>query len=200
MKTKIQKSIRDIIRLGFSLLFSIIYIPHFLCYFSNIRNCRNYLKQDMDCKKKQLNINLSGLLLLLYFLHNDSYFRSLFYYRIGPIASLLIEWYRPGNNTFTISKTTKIGSGISFAHPYSTILNAESIGDNFYFLHCTTLGKKGTERPVIGNNVTLGAHVVIIGGVKIGNNVVIGAGSVVVKDIPDNCVAVGNPARVIKNL
>lgn len=40
----------------------------------------------------------------------------------------------------------------------------------------------------------------IIGGVTIGNNVVIGAGSVVVKDIPDNCVAVGNPCRVIKTL
>lgn len=38
----------------------------------------------------------------------------------------------------------------------------------------------------------------IVGGVKIGNNVTIGAGSVVVKDIPDNSVAVGNPARVLK--
>lgn len=39
---------------------------------------------------------------------------------------------------------------------------------------------------------------VIVGGVKIGNNVTIGAGSVVVKDIPDNSVAVGNPAKVKK--
>ena len=37
-------------------------------------------------------------------------------------------------------------------------------------------------------------------GVTIGNNVVIGGGSVVVKDIPDNVVAVGNPAKVIKTL
>lgn len=54
--------------------------------------------------------------------------------------------------------------------------------------------------PIIGDNVTLGVNVTIIGGVTIGNNVVIGAGSVVVKDIPDNCVAVGNPCRVIKTL
>ena len=38
----------------------------------------------------------------------------------------------------------------------------------------------------------------ILPGVKIGDNTVIGAGSVVTKDIPDNCIAVGNPARVIK--
>ena len=37
------------------------------------------------------------------------------------------------------------------------------------------------------------------GGVKIGNNVIIGAGSVVVKDVPDNCVVAGNPAKIIKN-
>lgn len=51
-----------------------------------------------------------------------------------------------------------------------------------------------------GINVTLGANVIIIGDVHIGNNVTIGAGSVVVKDIPDNSVAVGNPAIVIKTL
>lgn len=43
-----------------------------------------------------------------------------------------------------------------------------------------------------GNNVALGANVTIIGPVHVGNNVIIGAGSVVVKDILDNCIAVGN--------
>lgn len=37
-------------------------------------------------------------------------------------------------------------------------------------------------------------------GVKVGNGVVIGAGSVVTKDIPDNCIAAGNPARVIREI
>lgn len=50
----------------------------------------------------------------------------------------------------------------------------------------------------VGNNVYIGNNVVILPGVNIGNRVVIGAGAVVTKDIPDNSVAVGVPARVIK--
>ena len=50
----------------------------------------------------------------------------------------------------------------------------------------------------VGNNVWFGAGVIVCPGVTIGDNCVIGAGSVVVKDIPANCVAVGNPCRVIR--
>lgn len=52
----------------------------------------------------------------------------------------------------------------------------------------------------VGNNVWIGGNVCVVAGVTIGDNVVIGAGSTVVKDIPSNCVAVGNPCKVIKNL
>lgn len=50
----------------------------------------------------------------------------------------------------------------------------------------------------VGNNVWIGAGVHVMPGVTIGSNVVIGGGSVVVKDIPDDSVAVGNPCRVIR--
>ena len=53
---------------------------------------------------------------------------------------------------------------------------------------------------MIGDNVSLGASVTIVGHVRIGNNVTIGAGSVVVKDIPDNCIAVGNPCKPVRFL
>ena len=52
----------------------------------------------------------------------------------------------------------------------------------------------------IGNDVWLGGNTVVCPGVTIGDGCVIGAGSVVVHDIPDNCVAVGNPARVVRHL
>ena len=52
----------------------------------------------------------------------------------------------------------------------------------------------------IGDNVWIGGGAIINPGVNIGDNVVIGSGSVVTKDIPSNCVAVGNPCKIIKNI
>jgi len=57
-----------------------------------------------------------------------------------------------------------------------------------------------TQAVTIGNNVWLGDSVIVGKGVTIGDNAVIGAGSIVVKDIPANAIAVGNPATVIKYL
>ena len=53
---------------------------------------------------------------------------------------------------------------------------------------------------LIGPNVWLGGSVVVCPGVTIGENSIIGAGAVVTRDIPANCIAVGNPARVVKDL
>ena len=57
-----------------------------------------------------------------------------------------------------------------------------------------------TKPITIGDNVYIGLQSLILPGVTIGNNVVIGARSVVTRDIPDNSVAVGQPARVIKTI
>lgn len=59
----------------------------------------------------------------------------------------------------------------------------------------TVIGSCGEV--TIGNNVFIGMNAMILKGVHIGNNVVIGANSLVNKDVPDNCVVAGNPARVI---
>jgi acetyltransferase-like isoleucine patch superfamily enzyme len=53
---------------------------------------------------------------------------------------------------------------------------------------------------VIGDNVWIGSHSIILPGVCIGHNSAIGAGSVVTRDIPANCLAVGNPARVLRQI
>ena len=56
-----------------------------------------------------------------------------------------------------------------------------------------------SKSPIIGNNVEIGSNACIIGDIKIGNNTKIGAGTIVIKDVPDNCIVVGNPARIIPN-
>ena len=52
----------------------------------------------------------------------------------------------------------------------------------------------------VGNNVWFGGNVTVLGGVTIGDNCVIGAGSVVIKDVDQNCVVAGNPAKIIKRI
>ena len=65
-------------------------------------------------------------------------------------------------------------------------------------IHDVVMGSAGEV--VIGNNVFVGMNTMILKGVHIGDNVVIGANSLVNKDIPSNCVAAGNPARVIMTI
>jgi len=113
---------------------------------------------------------------------------------------MLIGWYRKGERSFRIWPSKKIGGGLYAPHAFSTILGAGPIGRNFTVIQGTTIGKKNDKFPVIGDNVTFGANVIVIGGVTIGDNVTVGAGSVVTKDVPPNTVVAGVPAKVIKTI
>jgi acetyltransferase-like isoleucine patch superfamily enzyme len=87
-----------------------------------------------------------------------------------------------GEKTLIAAYTYIIGGG----HEYSLIDKA-------------VLDQGRTSRGVeLGNSVWLGAGVKVLDGVKIGHNTIIGAGAVVTKDIPENSIAVGNPAQVKK--
>jgi len=91
---------------------------------------------------------------------------------------------------------------------YVTIGNDCFIGPNvgiYTACHSTNPDERVTRdewaKPVtIGNDCWIGGHVTILPGVTIGNRCTIGAGSVVVSDIPDGSIAVGNPAKVIKKV
>lgn len=193
-----KRKIRSYLRLFSTMFLCWLYIPHIIAYY--LGGGKQSVISDIKKLNYQIGINLPTCLQLLYHLHTNRYYRVIFYHRIGPVKAALMEWYRPGDKYFSIANKTRIGEGMWIAHPYATILNASSIGKNFRCIHCTTLGATDKGEPVLGDNVSLGANVTIVGPVRIGNNVTIGAGSVVVKDIPDNCVAVGNPCRPIKQI
>lgn len=103
-----------------------------------------------------------------------------------------------------IPYSAKIGKGASFPHyGLGIVISPDAIvGENCHINQGVTIGGRSgiMQVPKIGDNVLIGANAIIIGPVIVGNNVQIGAGSVVVDSIPDNCVAVGVPAKVIKRL
>lgn len=93
------------------------------------------------------------------------------------------------------SNSTRIGKGCIIY--YNSILTHDCVLGDFVEVSpsVTILG-----RATIGSFTQIGCNATVLPNVKIGSNVVIGAGSVVTKDLPDNCVAVGVPAKVIKDL
>ncbi len=90
-----------------------------------------------------------------------------------------------GPNGIIISKFAKIGSNVKIYHQVTVA--TKSINGEFV-------------SATIGDNCTLGVKCTILGGVKIGNNVKVGANAVVTKDVPDNSVVAGVPAKIIKEL
>lgn len=126
----------------------------------------------------------------------DRYYRNLFYYRVGKWKYLISFLAKP-HPCLTIGTYTVIGKGCHFEHPFATIINAQSIGDNFEVRNNVTIGAKGKGCPVIKNNVIINSNSVVIGEIVVGNNVEVGAGTVLTKSVPDNCVVVGNPAYIL---
>ena len=107
------------------------------------------------------------------------------------------------------SKGVKIGNN---CHIYGSIDSGHeflvTIGDNVTLASgCRLLTHDGSTKKIIGysrvgridigNEVFIGGSSIVLPNIKIGNRVIIGAGSVVTKDIPDNCVVAGNPAKII---
>jgi serine acetyltransferase len=101
-----------------------------------------------------------------------------------------------------IPDRTIIGKHFNLFHGCGVVVNEKCIiGDNVTLRQCTTIGNSTSDSgcPIIGDNVDIGANVIIIGNIIVGENCTIGAGSVLTKNIPANSVVVGNPCRLIKS-
>ena len=129
-----KRILRDSLRLMGAVCFAWLYVPHLIVYL--FAGKKADIDSELERIRHQINVRLPLWLQLLYLLHNNSYYRRLFYYRIGPIWSLMVGWYRPGCDSFIIPYSTKIGHVFRFAQPYSTVVNAGRIGYNFSCINC----------------------------------------------------------------
>ena len=101
-----------------------------------------------------------------------------------------------------IPLSTEIGEGLLFCH-FSCIVFAESviIGKYCSIHQGVTIGRvfagEKAGVPTLGDHVIIFPGAKVVGKIHIGNNVIIGANATVLNDVPDNCVVVGSPARIV---
>lgn len=92
-----------------------------------------------------------------------------------------------------------VGYGLSIPHiEGGIVINCRCMGNNCSIGFGVLVGVKGKLLPTIGNNVRLYTGCKIIGGVTIGDNAEVAPNAVVVKDVPENCIVGGVPAKIIK--
>lgn len=100
--------------------------------------------------------------------------------------------------------TAKIGKGSRFAYAgMSCVIHSRAIiGDRVLIGQNSTIGRSldPEDFPSIGNDVYISAGARIIGNIHVGNNVIIGANAVVNKDVEDNCIVAGVPAKTIRKI
>lgn len=109
-------------------------------------------------------------------------------YIVDP-KDVTIDTSRP--ELIEIGEKVSLNKGLTIlSHDWASFLFVNAFGD-FIPAH---------DKVTLGSNIWIGRNVTILRGVTIGNNVLIGNGSIVTKDIPDNSVAVGSPAKVVMTL
>lgn len=101
-----------------------------------------------------------------------------------------------------IPHTCTVGSNLVLGYQgLAIVIHKDAvIGNNVHIDQCVTIGGNGTEFgvPVVGSNIYIGSGAKILGPISIGNGSIVGANSVVIKDVPENTVVAGVPAKVIK--
>lgn len=148
--------------------------------------------------------NPKGRLVMLLFrtahLLRQNVLVALLFFWYFILYRVMVEWFLG----IELPWKTRIGPGFRVDHGQALVINDGTVfGANCTVRNSTTIGNKklkdGTysRAPRFGDRVDIGANAVIIGSITIGDDAVIGAGAIVVKDVPANCVAIGNPARIV---
>lgn len=93
--------------------------------------------------------------------------------------------------------TKDIGGGLYLQHGFSTIISARKIGENCRIYQQVTIGYKGDASPVLEDNVSVTCGAKVLGDLTMHTNSLAAAGAVVVKDVPENAIVGGVPAKII---
>lgn len=170
------------------------------------RNAFRFIKSDFE---RYMTLHQNGgagfVKALMQTLFLERGFKFTFWWRLAGVKSILkpFVWfcyrYYSSKYGIQINTSTRIGGGLYIGHGMGVVINPTAIiGKNFTISQFCTIGSNKGKAAVIGDNVYIAPNVCIVENVHIGNNSSVGAGSVVIHDIPQNAVAAGCPAKILK--
>ena len=195
-------------------------IKKVLFYINYLRTAPEYLGYLLSAQRREIKMDLdrwrdvtsdrcapekSDFALMNRLLMSQKAFRSLLQWRLRKPPFTIVGvlfWvvarilWKPLDSLYF--GTYEIGGGLFIQHGYSTSIDAERIGENCWINQQVTIGYSGSEHPILEDWVTVHAGAKVIGGVTMHRNSTAGANAVVVKDVPENAVVGGVPAKIIK--
>ena len=119
---------------------------------------------------------------------------------IRLIVIAIRHWILCGLYGMHIDKTARIsyGTKLDKTNPKGIHIGEESYIASGAIVFTHDFSRSLHKDTYIGKRCFIGANAIIMCGVRIGNEVIVGSGAIVTKDIPDNCIVAGNPARILK--
>ena len=177
-------------------------LPVYLCI--KCSKQRQLIEADVARWNEVEGINFGLFKSINWYLTYRKEFRNLIQHRFkhpsGTIMSYLhfaiarVLW-KPMESLYIYTKD--IGGGLYIQHGFATIISAKKIGKNCRIYQQVTVGYKGEFAPVLEDNVSVTCGAKVLGGLTMHANSLAAAGAVVVKDVPENAIVAGVPAKVI---
>ncbi len=177
-------------------------LPVYLCAVCSKQ--KHLIKKDIARWNEIDQINFNLFKSLNWYLTYKKEFRNLIQHRLkhpsytfGDLVRFAIAriLWKPLENLYIYTKD--IGGGLYIQHGFSTIISAKKIGENCRIYQQVTIGYKGEFNPVLEDNVSVTCGAKVLGDVTMHKGSLAAAGAVVIKDVPENAIAGGVPAKVI---
>jgi serine O-acetyltransferase len=178
-------------------------LPVYLCVLCSRQ--KNLIKMDVARWNEIDQVEFNMFESINWYMTYKKEFRNLLMHRLkNPSRTVLsmmhfviarILW-KPMDSLYIY--TEDIGGGLYIQHGFATIITAKKIGENCRIYQQVTIGyKNGTSPPVLEDNVSVTCGAKVLGDITMHKGSLAAAGAVVVKDVPENAIVAGVPAKVI---